>query len=54
MTRVVVADVDAEDGLAAEFGDRVPVVLGPSGDVLAEGVITAWRAFAAIGALRRR
>lgn len=35
-----VVDVDHDDDLLAEFGLRIPVVLGPGGVVLAEGSIT--------------
>jgi len=36
---VVEVDVDGDDRLVAEFGLRIPVVLGPGDEVLAEGVI---------------
>jgi hypothetical protein len=32
-------DIDSDDALTRDFGLRVPVVLGPGGVVLAEGVI---------------
>lgn len=35
---LVVRDIDADEALSAEYTARVPVVLGPSGRVLAEGV----------------
>jgi hypothetical protein len=34
-------DIDADDLLTRDYGVRVPVVVGPSGMVLAEGVIEA-------------
>ena len=34
-----VRDIDADPVLLAEFSARIPVVLGPSGRVLAEGII---------------
>lgn len=39
---MIVRDVDSEPGLA-EFGERVPVVLSPTGQVLAEGRISSLR-----------
>jgi thiol-disulfide isomerase/thioredoxin len=33
-------DVDSEPELRAEFGERVPVVVGPDGSVLAEGRVS--------------
>ncbi len=32
-------DIDQDRGLSREYGSRIPVVLGPSGRVLAEGRI---------------
>jgi hypothetical protein len=34
-------DIDGDDALTRDYGLRVPVVLGPDGVVLAEGVIEA-------------
>jgi hypothetical protein len=34
-------DIESDDTLTRDFGLRVPVVLGPGGVVLAEGVIEA-------------
>jgi hypothetical protein len=34
-----VRDIDADPALRAEYTARIPVVLGPSGRVLAEGII---------------
>ena len=34
-------DIDADDALTRDYGIRVPVVVGPGGVVLAEGVIEA-------------
>ncbi|MGH8912454.1 MAG: glutaredoxin family protein [Acidimicrobiia bacterium] len=34
-----VVDMDTDDDLIRLYGLRVPVVLGPGGDVLAEGII---------------
>ena len=42
--RVVEIDIDADDRLLAEYGLRIPVILGPDGQVLAEGPITEGRA----------
>ena len=36
---VEVLDIDTDPALLTEFTDRIPVVLGPSGRVLAEGLI---------------
>jgi hypothetical protein len=36
---VVEVDIDGDDGLLAEYGARIPVVLAPDGEVIAEGVI---------------
>ena len=44
---VEAVDVDVHPDLLAEFGARVPVVMGPDETVLAEGRLTrrdAWRA----------
>jgi hypothetical protein len=32
-------DIDADDTLTRDYGLRIPVVLGPSGEVLAEGKV---------------
>ena len=40
MVRVETVDVDADPQLLEHFDERVPVVLGPGGAVLAEGRIT--------------
>lgn len=45
-------DVDEDEALFDLFSDRVPVVLGEGGDVIAEGRISALRLTAAL--LRRR
>ncbi len=37
-------DVDENDGLVTLYGMRIPVLLGPDGDVIAEGVIADRRA----------
>lgn len=37
--RLQVRDIDADPALRAEYTARIPVVLGPSGRVLAEGII---------------
>ena len=37
--RLEVRDIDTDPALLAEYIARIPVVLGPSGRVLAEGVI---------------
>jgi len=37
--RVEARDIDGDPALLAAFTDRIPVVLGPSGRVLAEGII---------------
>ncbi|MDH3260938.1 MAG: glutaredoxin family protein [Acidimicrobiia bacterium] len=37
--RVEARDIDADPVLLNEYTDRIPVVLGPSGRVLAEGII---------------
>lgn len=37
---VEVVDIDRDDALLAVFDLRVPVVLGPNGEVVAEGIIT--------------
>ena len=34
-----VRDIDADPGLADKYTERIPVVIGPSGRVLAEGLI---------------
>ncbi len=39
----MVVDVDGDAGLTADFGVRIPVVLGPSGRVLAEGRVRGAR-----------
>ena len=36
---VDVQDIDADPALLSEYSARVPVIVGPSGRVLAEGVI---------------
>jgi len=36
---VEVKDIDADPALRHEYSDRIPVVLGPSRRVLAEGII---------------
>ena len=36
---VVEVDIDAYDDLTALYGLRIPVVLGPDDEVIAEGVI---------------
>lgn len=36
---VKVVDIDTSDDLLARYGLRIPVVIGPSGQVLAEGII---------------
>ncbi|MGD2102578.1 MAG: glutaredoxin family protein [Acidimicrobiia bacterium] len=43
---VVEVDIDTDDELVGNYGLRIPVVLGPGDEVLAEGVIER-------GALRR-
>ena len=48
---VDVIDVD-EAGLAAEYGEMVPVVLGPEGDVLAWGRIRPLRLSVGLLAVR--
>ncbi len=40
---VMVVDVDGDAGLNADYGERIPVVLGPSGRVLAEGPVRGTR-----------
>ena len=37
--KVTEVDVDGDDRLLLEYGSRIPVLLGPNGEVLAEGVI---------------
>ena len=32
-------DIDSDDGLVSFYGMRIPVLLGPNGEVLAEGLI---------------
>ena len=34
-----VLDIETDDALLSEYGMRIPVVLGPDGEVLAEGLI---------------
>jgi hypothetical protein len=34
-------DIDKDDALTRDYGMRVPVLLGPGGEVLAEGRIEA-------------
>jgi hypothetical protein len=41
---VVEVDIDDDDGLVARYGLRIPVILGPDEQVLAEGVIDDVRA----------
>jgi hypothetical protein len=41
---VIEVDIDDDDGLVARYGLRIPVVLGPDDEVLAEGVIADVRA----------
>ena len=36
---VVEVDIDEDDHLVREYGLRIPVVVGPTGSVLAEGII---------------
>ncbi len=36
---IEVIDVDSSSELAASYGTRVPVLLGPDDDVIAEGII---------------
>ncbi len=45
-------DVDADPSLQEAYGGRVPVVLGPGGEVVAEGRLTAGGATAALLRLR--
>ncbi len=49
---VVDVDVDADPARQETYGGRVPVVLGPGGDVLAEGRLTAAGVIAALLRLR--
>ncbi|GBD83772.1 hypothetical protein BMS3Abin02_00153 [bacterium BMS3Abin02] len=37
---VTSVDIDGHDDLVRDFGVRIPVVLGPDGEVLAEGIVT--------------
>lgn len=48
---VVELNVDADDELLVNYGLRIPVVLGPDGSVLAEGIIHDRKALAV--AIRR-
>jgi hypothetical protein len=41
---LIEVDIDSEDRLVKDFGLRVPVVLGPDDEVIAEGVIEDARA----------
>lgn len=45
---IVDIDIDSDDQLGGEFGLRIPVLLGPADQVIAEGV------FPADGVLRKR
>ena len=49
-----VQDIDADPALVSEYSARVPVVVGPSGRVLAEGVIDERRLKKAIAAEQER
>jgi thiol-disulfide isomerase/thioredoxin len=39
---VEIVDIETDDALVAEYGLRIPVLLGPDGDVLAEGAVEAF------------
>jgi hypothetical protein len=49
---LTVIDVDRDDQLRALYGDRVPVVLGPGGEVIAEGRIDRRRLRKALGQVK--
>lgn len=49
---IVTVDIDADDDLVRDYGLQVPVVLGPDGSVLAEGVVTEAKLMGAFAALR--
>ena len=51
---VEVVDLDSDDELIRLYSLRIPVVLGPLGDVVAEGRIEAGQLRHAIRAARRR
>ena len=38
---VVEVDIDSDDTLIRDYGLRVPVVIGPSGEVITEGKMSA-------------
>ena len=37
---VTSVDIDGDDDLVSKYGLRIPVVFGPDGGVLAEGIVT--------------
>jgi hypothetical protein len=49
-----VVDMDSDDELVRLYALRVPVVLGPDGEVIAEGVIDRKGLRRAVSAARRR
>lgn len=49
-----VVDMDSDDELVRLYALRVPVVLGPGGEVIAEGVIDRRGLRRAVSAARRR
>lgn len=51
---VEVVDIDSDDELIRLYSLRIPVVLGPGGDVVAEGRIEAGQLRHAIRAARHR
>ena len=44
---LVVIDLEEDPDLEAQYHLRIPVVLSPSGRILAEGSISRWQAFRA-------
>ena len=51
---VEMQDIDADPALMSAYSARIPVILGPSGRVLAEGVIDERHLKKAIAAEQRR
>jgi len=45
---VVETDIEGDDQLTSDYGMRIPVVLGPDGTVLDEGIINGKRLRAAL------